>query len=77
MSCQYLASGEKVCCHDREVTEHTHGVWTSCDNCGHDWWCIGVDRDYMDEPTRYVCSDGCEDDDWDDDWDDDTEEVQG
>lgn len=73
MSCQYLASGEKVCCHDREVTEHTHGVWTSCDNCGHDWWCIGVDPDYMDEPTRYVCSDGCEDD----DWDDDTEEVQG
>lgn len=43
----------------RNLTEHTHGVWTTCDLCGEDWWCIGIDRDYMDEPTRYVCSDGC------------------
>lgn len=63
MSCNYLPSGARACCTDREATAHTRGVWTSCDDCGHDWWCVGVDEDDMDEPTRYVCSDGC---DWDD-----------
>lgn len=73
MACQYLNNGDKVCCTDREITDRTHGVWTTCDDCGHDWWCIGVDRDWMDEVTRYVCSDGCEQGDGDEWWDDDTE----
>ncbi|HET7386984.1 MAG TPA: hypothetical protein VFJ19_10015 [Nocardioidaceae bacterium] len=59
------------------MTEHTHGAWTSCDNCGHDWWCVVGERDYLDEPVTFVCSDGCGwDDDWDDDWDYDDEEDQ-
>lgn len=59
MSCQYLDSGEKVCCTDREVTERTQGVWTTCDDCGHDWWCVVGERDELDEPVTFVCSDGC------------------
>lgn len=59
MACQYTDSGEKVCCYDREMTERTQGVWTSCDECGHDWWCVVGERDWMDEPVNFVCSDGC------------------
>ena len=61
MSCQYLASGDKVCCTERVWTERTQGVWTSCDECGHDWWCVVGERDWMDEPVTFVCSGGCED----------------
>ena len=68
MSCQYLDSGEKVCCTDREVTERTQGVWTSCDECGHDWWCVVGERDELDEPVTWICSDGCG---WDYDDDED------
>lgn len=53
----------------RVWTERSHGVWTTCDRCGHDWWCIVTERDYLDEPTEWGCSGGC-DDGWpEDDWD--------
>lgn len=47
------------------------GVWTTCDECGHDWWCIPVEWDYLDEATSYACSTGCDHDpdDWRDWWD--------
>lgn len=66
------------CGEPRITTERTHGVWTTCDYCGSDWWCIGVERDWMDEPTAFACSGGCNDgwecscgddaDDWRDEW---------
>jgi len=65
MSCQYTSDGLSVCCAERETTETTHGVWTSCDECGHDWWCVVSERDYLDEPTSWICSDGCYGDDYD------------
>lgn len=54
----------------RVWTERSHGVWATCDQCGHDWWCVVTDRDYLDEPTEWGCSGGC-DDGWpeDDGWD--------
>lgn len=45
----------------RITTEHTQGVWTTCDACGDDWWCVVWERDYLDEPISWICSDGCED----------------
>lgn len=57
MSCDDLRS----CCYDRETTERTQGVWTTCDECGHDWWCVVGERDWMDEPETWVCSGGCDD----------------
>lgn len=59
MSCNYL-NGTRVCCYDRVATEHTQGVWTSCNECGHDWWCVATERDYLDEPTAWGCSGGCD-----------------
>ena len=59
MSCTYLSDGTLACCYDREATPRTQGVWTSCDECGHDWWCVVGERDYLDEPVTWVCSDGC------------------
>jgi hypothetical protein len=61
MSCHYLDSGEKACCTDRETTEHTDGVWTTCDDCEHDWWCVVTQRDDLDEPLSWSCSGGCDD----------------
>lgn len=48
----------------REFTERTSGVWTTCDYCGAMWWCHVAERDYLDEPTEWACSGGC-DDGWD------------
>ena len=61
MSCQYLDTGDKVCCTERDTTDRTCGVWTTCDECGHDWWCVVGERDWMDEPVTFVCSGGCRD----------------
>jgi hypothetical protein len=55
----------------RVTTEQTHGVWTGCDFCGTDWWCTVAERDYLDEPVSWICSDGCDDPDepaYDDDY---------
>lgn len=50
------------CCDpDRRTTERTQGVWTTCDECGANWWCVASEWDWMDEPTAFVCSGGCED----------------
>lgn len=68
MACNYLSDGTKACCYDREMTDRTQGVWTTCDECGHDWWCVVGERDWMDEPVTFVCSDGCGGADEDDDW---------
>jgi hypothetical protein len=62
----------------RQTTERTHGVWTTCDHCHEDWWCIATDWDFLDDPTEFGCSGGC-DDGWDpgdllDDYDYDPEE---
>jgi hypothetical protein len=65
MSCHYTSDGLSVCCADREMTAATCGVWTSCDACGHDWWCVVSERDYLDEPIAWTCSDGCPDDECD------------
>lgn len=45
----------------RATTENTQGVWTTCDDCGEDWWCVVTERDYLDEPTAWGCSGGCND----------------
>lgn len=45
----------------RVLTERTQGVWTTCDDCGEDWWCVVTERDYMDEATAFGCSGGCAD----------------
>ena len=56
---------------DRETTERTQGVWTTCDFCENEWWCVVAERDYLDEPVSWRCSGGC-DDGWpeEDDYDD-------
>lgn len=57
------------CCNpDRRATQHTQGVWTTCDDCGQNWWCVASEYDYFDQPTAFACSGGC-DDGWDDDAD--------
>lgn len=61
MSCHYLESGTRVCCTDRKTTPRTQGVWTTCDHCGHEWWCIPTEYDDLDEPTEFGCSGGCDD----------------
>lgn len=72
MSCQYLAAGEKACCTERVVEPETQGVWTSCDECEHDWWCVVGERDELDEPLTWICSGGCSsgfpDDHFDEEW---------
>lgn len=64
-----------LCGSSRKVTERTQGVWTTCDDCEQQWWCVVTEWDYLDEPTRWGCSGGCEDGwdchcgDEDDEWD--------
>lgn len=53
----YDADGARI------ATADTHGVWATCDNCGDDWWCYVAERDYLDEPVAWHCSDGCDDED--------------
>lgn len=55
---------------DRVATERTQGVWTACDECGEDWWCVVTERDHLDEPTEWGCSGGCQDGWPDDEYDD-------
>jgi len=65
---------DPTCCDpDRHTTERTQGVWTTCDDCGADWWCVVGSRDWMDEPETFVCSGGCEDGYPEDYFDDDRE----
>jgi hypothetical protein len=52
----------------RVTSQDTHGVWTTCDECREDWWCVVGERDELDEPLSWICSDGCDDEDaeeWD------------
>lgn len=52
----------------RTTTAQTQGVWTTCDECHEDWWCVVHERDEMDEPLSWICSDNCIDEDaeeWD------------
>lgn len=69
MSCLYTADGYSICCAERKMTDQTFGVWSTCDRCGHDWWTVASEWDYLDEPTAFVCSDGCPGDDYDDEGD--------
>ena len=70
---------DRDCCPtDRHATPRTQGVWTTCDDCGANWWCVVGERDWMDEAVTHVCSGGCDDgyddtweDTWADSWDDD------
>lgn len=67
-----------ACASPRETTDRTRGVWTTCDYCGADWWCVVAERDYLDEPTAFACSGGCGDG-WlcdcaEDDWHDEDED---
>ena len=50
-----------MCGTARHTTERTHGVWTNCDDCGQDWWCVSTEEDDFDVPISWGCSGGCED----------------
>ena len=57
---------EPDCCpQGRVATSNTHGSWTTCDDCGQNWWCVPTEWDWLNEPVSWSCSGGC-DDGWDD-----------
>lgn len=47
----------------RVVTPETRGVWGTCDECREEWWLEVAERDELDEPVSWRCSDGCDDSD--------------
>lgn len=50
-----------MCGTPRAETSRTEGVWTTCGDCGQDWWCVPAEYDCLDEVVAWRCSGGCED----------------